>query len=222
MPAHLANPVARLLDLLTRPAVSGRWLIGLSGLPGSGKSTTAVQWVRQVNLQSGTDVAAALGMDGFHLPKAALARFPQPTAALARRGAPWTFDPHGLRKHLVALRAGQPLSWPGFEHAVGDPVADALHVGPQTRLVVVEGLYLLHTGHGWDLADFFDEHWFLDVSMDVAMTRLTARHMSANGQTRAQAQARLDSNDRLNAAIAWRARNRADWLVDTPPALLPA
>lgn len=218
MPAHLANPVARLLDLLARPARGERWLVGLSGLPGSGKSTAAAQWVQQVNLQTGTDVAAALGMDGFHLPKAALACFPDPAAALARRGAPWTFDPHGLRSHVVALRAGQALSWPGFEHAVGDPVADALPVGTQTRLVVVEGLYLLHTGHGWDLARCFDEHWFLDVSMDLAMTRLAARHMAANGQTHSQAQARLDSNDRLNAAIAWHARALADWLVATPPA----
>jgi len=163
-----------------------------------------------------------LGMDGFHLPKAALARFPEPTAALARRGAPWTFDPHDLRKHLVALRAGQPLSWPGFEHAVGDPVADALHVGAQTRLVLVEGLYLLHTDHGWDLAACFDEHWFLDVPMDLAMSRLEARHMAANGQTRAQAQARLDSNDRLNAAIAWGARDHAHWLVSNPPTATPS
>jgi len=222
MPALLANPVARLLDMLAKPPVNGRWLIGLSGLPGSGKSTVAAQWARQVNLQWGTDVAAALGMDGFHLPKAALAQLPDPEAALARRGAPWTFDPQGLRKHLVALRAGHSLSWPGFEHAVGDPVAGALHVGVQTRLVLVEGLYLLHTDHGWDLADCFDEHWFLDVSMDVAMTRLIARHMAANGNTRAQAQARLDRNDRLNAAIAWRARSQADWLVANPPATVPA
>lgn len=217
MPAHLANPVARLLDLLTRPAVSGRWLIGLSGLPGSGKSTAAAQWAQEVNLQSGTDVAAALGMDGFHLSKAELAQFPDPAAALARRGAPWTFDPHGLRTRLLALRAGHSLYWPGFEHAAGDPVADALRVGPQTRLALVEGLYLLHADHGWDLAACFDEHWFLDVPMDLAMARLEARHMAANGQTRDQAQARLDGNDRLNAAIAWRARDHAHWLVSNPP-----
>jgi len=222
MPAHLAHPEARLLDLLAQPEQRGRLLIGLSGLPGSGKSTAAARWVHRVNSALGTDVAAALGMDGFHLSKAELARFPDPAAALARRGAPWTFDPHGLRSHLVALRAGQPLSWPGFEHAVGDPVADALRVGPQTRLALVEGLYLLHADHGWDLAACFDEHWFLDVPMDLAMSRLAARHIAANGQTRDQAQARLDGNDRLNAAIAWRARDHAHWLVSNPPTATPS
>ena len=222
MPAQLQDPVAHLREWLSKPAPRGRWLIGLSGLPGSGKSTLAQRWAHEINAQMGSEWVTALSMDGFHLPKAALARFPDPEAAFARRGAPWTFDPHALRAHLVALRAGEPITWPGFEHAVGDPVPGALRVSPQIRLALVEGLYLLHDQHGWDVASCFDEHWFVDVDIDTAMARLENRHMAANQQSRAQARARLDGNDRLNADIAATARAKAHWLVSNPTPRAPA
>ena len=223
MPAQLHDPPARLLSLLSQPPPQGRWLIGLCGLPGAGKSTVASQWIDQVNERTGSAAAVALSMDGFHLTQTALAQFADPLAAFARRGAPWTFDPHSLRTQLLALRAGSVVSWPGFEHAVGDPVEGANQVGPQIRLALVEGLYLLHDDHGWDVASCFDEHWFLDVGLELAMQRLEARHMAASQQTRAQARARLQRNDRLNAAIAAQASHKAHWLVaNMPKAAEPA
>ena len=222
MPAQLQDPVAHLREWLHKPAPHGRWLIGVSGLPGAGKSTLAQRWAQAINAHIGTELLTALSMDGFHLTKAALARFPDPQAAFARRGAPWTFDPHALRAHLVALRAGESVAWPGFEHAVGDPVPGALQVGPQIRVALVEGLYLLHDQHGWDVASCFHQHWFVDVEMDTAMARLEDRHMAANQQSRAQARARLDGNDRLNATIAAVARAKAHWLVSNPALIPPA
>ncbi|MEO6322497.1 MAG: nucleoside triphosphate hydrolase [Polaromonas sp.] len=216
----LLQPVQRLLDLLNaNPSL--RILIALAGLPGSGKSTVAAQWAEAVNARLGPGTMVALGMDGFHLSKATLADFPDPAAALARRGSPWTFDPQALALRLQALRGTPDLaglvypsvSWPGFEHGLGDPVPDAVQVSPETRLVLVEGLYLLHGGDGWDLADAFDERWFLDVSLEVAMERLVLRHMAASSQDRAAAEARIAINDRLNAEIVKPSRNVADWLT---------
>jgi pantothenate kinase len=45
-------------------------------------------------------------MDGFHLTKAQLQEMPNPQAAFARRGAPWTFDPAALAQRLKMLREG--------------------------------------------------------------------------------------------------------------------
>ena len=210
-PHPLAQPVPHLLGLLA--SHPQRILIGLAGLPGSGKSTVAAQLADAVNAQAGPGTAVALGMDGFHLSKAQLALFADPQAALTRRGSPWTFDPQALGERLHALRGGAAVSWPGFEHGVGDPVPDAVQIAPATRLVLVEGLYLLHSGHGWSLSDQFDERWFLDVPMDVAMNRLITRHMRANGHSRAVAEARLAVNDRLNAEIVWPSRETAQWLL---------
>lgn len=210
-PPLLPDPVAHLTALL-RQSPPRRCIVGIAGLPGSGKSTIAQALSAAVNQTIGAPVAMALGMDGFHLTRAQLRGFPDPAEALARRGAPWTFDPQALAQRLAALRADDaaPLGWPGFEHGVGDPAADAIHVPTTARLLLLEGLYLLHDDHGWDLRGAMDACWFLDVPMDVAMERLAARHQAAWGLTRDEAMARIARNDRLNAETVWRSRGRAD------------
>lgn len=214
----LTDPVGHLLKLLQTHG-SRRTVIGLVGLPGSGKSTVAARLADEVNAQAGAGTVVALGMDGFHLSKAALAQFPDPAAALRRRGSPWTFDPAALATRLQMLReaslgkASPPVMWPGFEHDVGDPVEDAVAIAPSVRLVLLEGLYLLHRSDGWDLSGLMDECWYLDVPMDVAMARLTARHMATWGLTRAEAVARIAVNDQLNAQTVQASRPLADWCV---------
>jgi pantothenate kinase len=215
-PPDLARPVQHLLDLLQGAAgcPQQRTLIALAGLPGAGKSTLAAALAQAVNDQAGPGSMVALSMDGFHLTRARLSLFPDPVAALRRRGAPWTFDPQALSLRLQALRQrSKPVSWPAYEHSVHDPVEDALTISPDTPLVLVEGLYLLHQGHGWDMAGAFDERWFLDVPPATAHERLARRHMATSGQSRAQAEARIEVNDRLNAEIVWSSRGGADWLV---------
>lgn len=218
----LHDPLQRLFGRIT--ALAGRrCIVGLVGLPGAGKSTLAAHLVGELNRSLGPDTAVALGMDGFHLPRARLAQFPDPAAALARRGAPWTFDAQSLAERLQQLRAtpaqggatstGMPIRWPAFEHGVGDPVADAITVAPAVRLVLLEGLYLLHQEHGWNLRGLLDESWFLDVGLEPALARLTIRHMASWGVSLSQAQARVDANDRLNAQFVLATRERADHLI---------
>jgi pantothenate kinase len=220
----LNDPVGRLLQLMeanTSKVRSKRIIIGVVGLPGSGKSTIAANLEDAVNERinatkvTTTKSAVALSMDGFHLTKAALAQFADPAAALARRGSPWTFDPAGLADKLQQLRKTSETSttWPDFQHGVGDPVADAISVNPDTKLIIVEGLYLLHREHGWDLTGLLDECWYLDTSIDVAMERLVKRHMASWGFSREQALDRLAMNDRLNADIVLQSRERADYFV---------
>lgn len=213
-PPFLADPVADLTRLL-QAEPSRRRVVGIAGLPGSGKSTQAQALAAALNRAAGAPVAMVLGMDGFHLTRAQLRARPDAEAALARRGAPWTFDPQALVLRLAAVRAAQtePVRWPGFEHGVGDPVEDAITVPPAARMLLLEGLYLLHDDHGWDLRGAMDACWFLDVPMALAMERLAARHQAAWGLTREQALARIARNDALNAEIVLRGRSRADALL---------
>ncbi|MDB5848296.1 MAG: hypothetical protein JWP29_2048 [Rhodoferax sp.] len=216
--------VERLLTLLAsdRPRI----LVALAGLPGAGKTTVAAGWACAVNRLAGAGSMQVLGMDGFHLPRAALAQMPDPAAALARRGAPWTFGPAALRARLLALRGGpcsannadgppQSVPWPDFQHDIGDPVDGVFTVPPTTRLVLVEGLYLLHRGEEWGLHELFDTCWFLDVPPAQSLRQLAARHRHVWGLTADEAQARIDANDGLNAQLVWAERAQADWLA--PP-----
>lgn len=213
MPPILERPVPRLLSL--REDDTPRRLIALAGVPGSGKTTLAARLADEVNALAGPGTLAVLGMDGFHLTRAELSRLPDPDEALARRGAPWTFNPQALAERLRALRDGAgraPVAWPDFQHDVGDPVEAAFTVPAAVRLVLVEGLYLLHEADGWRaVGQSFDERWYLDVPLEIAMERLAARHMAAWGLSRADAESRIAANDRLNAGTVLESRNSADW-----------
>lgn len=215
IPPLLEDPIQHLIDMLASP--KKRYLIGLIGIPGSGKSTMALQLAEAVNARTTPGSMIALGMDGFHLTKAELGLFPDPEEAFARRGAPWTFDARAFAQHVHDIRdaAGRmSVAWPGFEHAVGDPVQGAYCVMATTRLVLIEGLYLLHREHGWQsIGQLFDEVWFLDTPREIAMERLAMRHMQAWNFTRAQAEQRIASNDGLNAEIVIKTCGLADWRV---------
>ena len=215
MPPVLAQPLDYVGTALNSP--STRLLIGLVGVPGAGKTTLAAQWATHLNAAHGAGTAVALGMDGFHLTKARLAQFPDPVAAFARRGAPWTFDAAGFVAALQRVRQSADVcaaTWPGFEHAIGDPIADATTIPAATRIVIVEGLYLLHVDDGWEqVRDQLDACWYLDTPLPVAMDRLAQRHMQAWGFTRQQADERIATNDGLNAQLVADSAVRADYLV---------
>jgi pantothenate kinase len=213
MPPLLEQLVQRLVARLESP--TRRWMIALAGVPGAGKSTLAVQLAEEVNARTAPHTLVALGMDGFHLTKAELRQFPNVAEAFARRGAPWTFDTNALQQRLQALRAvagGADIPWPGFEHEVGDPVEGAYVVLGSTRLVIVEGLYLLHHADGWEaISQLFDERWYLDTPLKTAMERLVRRHMQAWGMSRDEAEHRIATNDRLNAVLVQGSARFADW-----------
>jgi pantothenate kinase len=170
MPPLLEQRVERLVA--RQESSPTRSVIALVGVPGAGKTTLASRMAEVINTRTAPDTMVALGMDGFHFTKAALQLFPNPAEAFARRGAPWTFDAVALQHRLQALRASagrSDVSWPGFEHAVGDPVEGASTVSASTRLVIVEGLYLVHRGDGWEAVNqCFDERWYLDTPLEIA------------------------------------------------------
>lgn len=215
MPQLLDNPIEYLLNLLHTK--NARSVIGLAGLPGSGKTTITQKWESQINHLAGAGTVKALSMDGFHLTKAQLRQMPDPEKVFAHRGAHWTFDAVGFNRKVRELQAAgaqHVVFWPAFEHAIGDPIENAIEIPATCRIVLVEGLYLLYREGEWGaLEGAFDETWYLDTPMDISMTRLIARHQQAWNFTEAQARQRVESNDYKNALLVASTRSQADRIV---------
>ncbi|TXH74398.1 MAG: hypothetical protein E6Q85_05060 [Thiothrix sp.] len=210
---HLSNPLQHLQALAQTNAP--RILIGLAGLPGSGKTTLAQQLQLDFLTANPTCSMQVLSMDGFHLSKAQLQAMPNAECAFTRRGAPWTFDAAGFVAKVAELKAGgSRVTWPIFEHDVGDPVADAISVDSSCQVVLVEGLYLLYREQEWaGLEGLWDEAWYLDTPFELAQARLVQRHQQAWGISYEQALERVLRSDAKNAALVASLRDQADYLI---------
>jgi pantothenate kinase len=184
-----------------------RYLLGIAGAPGAGKSTFAAGEARRIAAE-GTP-AVVLPMDGFHLPQADLVRL----GRRDRMGAPDTFDVDAFVATLERLRNPEPVTAPGFDRTIEEPVPDAIEIGADIRLVIVEGNYLLHDRDGWErVRPLLDRVIFLAPDDSVRRERLIARHV-AFGKTPAEAEEWVARSDDANAALVSATAHRADDIV---------
>jgi pantothenate kinase len=197
---NLAPDLAHLESLL---ADGRRRLLGLVGAPGSGKSTLA-----RALEQALTGRAQVVPMDGFHLAQVELQRL----GRAERKGAPDTFDSAGyvaLLRRLRGQRANEIVYAPEFRREIEEPVAGAIAVLPQTRLVITEGNYLLLQEDAWaEVAPLLDEVWFVEVDDALRVERLVRRHQQF-GRSAAQARAWVAQTDEPNARRIAATRERA-------------
>lgn len=184
-------------------------LVALAGMPGSGKTTSAAALARMLGKE-----CLVVPMDGFHLPLEALRARPDAAEAIYRRGAPDTFDPAPLRQSLDKIRAADgpaELEFPAFDHAVGDPVPGGVRFDRQKhRIVLVEGLYLLHDADGWEgMAEVFDHTIYLNADIDVCVARVKERNKVIPGYTPEEIDVRCEEVDRSNAEIVRKSSSSA-------------
>jgi pantothenate kinase len=188
-----------------------RFMLGITGPPGAGKSTIAATVARAANDERGPGFAVVSPMDGFHLSNEELGDL----GLLGVKGAPETFDVDGFVCLLERVRGepGSTIHWPAFDRAIEQTVPGAIPITAATRLVVVEGNYLLIDRPGWrGVRGLLDEVWYVDAPRDVLRRRLLARAL-AGGRTEAEAVSHVDGSDLRNAELVATAKGAADQLL---------
>ncbi len=189
----------------------GRRLLGITGAPGTGKSTVALAIVDAL----GPRRSALVPMDGFHLANATLIAW----GRRDRKGAWDTFDADGYVHLLRRLRdqAEEYVHAPDFDRDVEESIGSARPVHRDVPLVVTEGNYLLSREGGWSqVGDLLDETWYLELDPATRLDRLVRRH-ERHGKTHAEAVAWTGGSDEANAKLIAATRDRADLAVTVTP-----
>jgi pantothenate kinase len=198
-----AIPTSYLDSLRERMAGSPRVILGLVGPPGCGKSTLAEVLQRHFH-----DASVVVPMDGYHLANVELARL----GRAGRKGAPDTFDSAGylaLLQRLRHQRADETVYAPLYTRELEEPIAGAIPVPPEARLVITEGNYLLMPdGHWAGVPALLDEVWYVEVDPALRLDRLVQRHQRF-GRSLADAQHWVQVTDEPNARVIEATRPRA-------------
>lgn len=231
----------RITSLAADHGHNTRYLVGVGGGPGSGKTTLATGLAAHINQQRQHSQslgdgeqsppperekpkAMVLSMDGFHLPRSTLDSFPEGKRqeAYIRRGAPWTFDVLAFKAFMKRLRNwadsgqfGEGMKAPTFSHAAKDPVEDGVTVSSDTSIVIIEGNYVLLDQDEWrDVSALVDYRVFVDVELDEARERLARRHVEVGIEpTLEMGYKRVDANDYPNGVLIREKRVRVDEAV---------
>ena len=197
--------IARARELVDR---RDRALLGITGAPGSGKSTFARDLAGQ--LRADGVIVALVPMDGFHLAQAELVR----RGLRDVMGRIDTFDTERYLELLRNLRdLDRTIPAPDFDRTVEEPVPDAIHVGPDVQLVLTEGNYLLDDEPPWpDVRAALHEVWFVETDDATRLQRLLARHVEF-GKTEEEARRWMTRVDEPNAQRIMAMRPQADLVV---------
>lgn len=187
-----------------------RYLLGITGSPGSGKTTLAKALVQRLNATE-PGVAAYLPMDGFHLANSTLDRL----GRRDRKGAIDTFDGWGFLALLERIRSetDHTVFAPSFQRTVDEGVAGEIAIETDASIVVVEGNYLLVDDGPWaQVRDRLDDVWFCSTPAGEREARLIDRH-TRHGRTLEAATAWARDVDGANAVMIEATRERADLVV---------
>lgn len=199
----------RVVDDLLRLADAGsRVLAGLTGPPAAGKSTLA-QAIAAGCIERGLSTVV-VPMDGFHLAQSVL----DARGEADIKGAPQTFDADGYVALLRRLRANQEPVWaPRFDRDLEDPIAGAIGVPTDVRLVLTEGNYLLLPTEPWDqVRPLLDRIYYVDAPQQLRQSRLVHRHEQF-GRPHQEAVHRALGSDERNARLVAQTRDRADSVI---------
>lgn len=203
-----------------------RYLVGITGRAGSGKTTVADRLTRIINDKvvqrygSTGSLAKAISLDGWHFSRARLDEFEDPIEAHRRRGSPETFDAKGYAAFVAKLvqPTNTALEAPSFSHTLKDPVEGGIVIQPHEQIILLEGLYaLFNESPDWtEACEKLDFKVLIKVSNSVSGERLVQRHMrSGICDDPEEARQRVETNDAPNSDRLMRHMIPPDWVLES-------
>ena len=186
-----------------------RYLVGVAGPPGAGKSTFAADLCRSVNEVASKHVAKVVPMDGFHLDNSRLEQM----GLLHLKGIPDTFDKEGFEALVTRLKTlpAETIFFPVFDRSIEASIQDADSVGPDQPIVILEGNYLFY----WhQIRNQLDLSIYIDAPEDILYERLIARHLEGGKDTQS-ARDKVLSTDMPNRNLVQSCRDCANIFLDS-------
>lgn len=248
-------PVAQWLLLTFLRGVASRenqrHLVGVAGPAGAGKSFLSKFLLKLINEmwsmccemvlneRPSVDICVVLGMDAYHFTNSVLEsrsvpaefkhQLPVDTAEGTLKdikGSEPSIDAERLHQDLSRiLNSAEVISLPEYDRNLHDPVDGKIHVDPDNKIVIIEGLYLLHGCRSTNFS-FADEtcRWsrisndldsciFLDISEGESRHRVVERKVKS-GLTEEQATERYDRNDLRILRRVHQGKSGADILLE--------
>jgi len=204
--SSIDEALSRIKDLALKH--SGRFIIGIVGKPGAGKSTLTSHLIE--NLPK--DSVSLVPMDGYHLSNLQLKNL----GLSDRKGAFNTFDSNGYVSLLkrINTETDQDIYYPVFHREIEESYAADGVVLANTKIVLTEGNYLLFDKAGWEkVAAELTEIWYININDDVRIDRLVKRH-EFYGKDKESAFNWATGTDEINAKIVESTAARADVIIN--------
>jgi len=204
--SSIDEALSRIKDLALKH--SGRFIIGIVGKPGAGKSTLTSHLIE--NLPK--DSVSLVPMDGYHLSNLQLKNL----GLSDRKGAFNTFDSNGYVSLLKRINAEthQDIYYPVFHREIEESYAADGVVLANTKIVLTEGNYLLFDKAGWEkVAAELTEIWYININDSVRIDRLVKRH-EFYGKDKESALNWATGTDEINAKIVESTAARADVIIN--------
>ncbi len=189
--------------------ISNRFIVGIAGGPGSGKSAFAVRLKELINSKAKSDLTQIFPLDGFHRKNSELER----SGLLSVKGAPETFDVEGYLSMLNRIKLGEGLKAPIYSREAHDVIDNALPIEPYHKIIITEGNYLFADMEGWcEIKDIIDLKIYINAAMGVCEKRLLKRHMRG-GKTEAEALEKIKKVDMENYDLIDQTKKYADKVI---------